>query len=63
MFGANSSAYVLVDGFERSMDEINIEDIETFIVLKDASANVMTVRKVLNGVVLITTKRGKAGKI
>ena len=28
-FGANSSAYVLVDGFERSMDEINIEDIES----------------------------------
>ena len=26
-FGASTSAYVLVDGFERSMDEINIEDI------------------------------------
>lgn len=37
-FGASTSAYVLVDGFERSMDEINIEDIESFSVLKDASA-------------------------
>ena len=62
-FGANSSAYVLVDGFERSMDEINIEDIETFTVLKDASATAIYGSKGANGVVLITTKRGKAGKI
>lgn len=38
-FGASSSAYILVDGFERaSLDELNIEDIESFTVLKDASA-------------------------
>ena len=62
-FGANSSAYVLVDGFERSMDEINIEDIESFSVLKDASATAIYGSKGANGVVLITTKHGKAGKI
>ena len=62
-FGASTSAYVLVDGFERSMDEINIEDIETFTVLKDASATAIYGSKGANGVVLITTKRGKAGKI
>lgn len=63
-FGANSSAYILVDGFERSsLDEINIEDIESFTVLKDASATAIYGSKGANGVVLITTKRGKAGKI
>ena len=45
------------------MDEINIEDIETFTVLKDASATAIYGSKGANGVVLITTKRGKAGKI
>lgn len=62
-FGASTSAYVLVDGFERSMDEINIEDIESFSVLKDASATAIYGSKGANGVVLITTKHGKAGKI
>lgn len=37
-FGANTSALVLVDGFERDLDDVNIEDIESFSVLKDASA-------------------------
>ena len=62
-FGAGSSALVLVDGFERSMNEINIEDIETFIVLKDASATAIYGSRGANGVVLITTKRGKEGKV
>lgn len=63
-FGANSSAYILVDGFERdNIDDINIEDIESFSVLKDASATAIYGSKGANGVILITTKRGKAGKI
>lgn len=62
-FGANNSALVLVDGFERSMDEINVEDIETFSVLKDASATAIYGSRGANGVVLITTKNGKAGKV
>ncbi|MFR8082402.1 MAG: TonB-dependent receptor plug domain-containing protein [Odoribacter splanchnicus] len=37
-FGANSSALVLVDGIERDFNELNAEDIESFSVLKDASA-------------------------
>ena len=45
------------------MDEINIEDIESFSVLKDASATAIYGSKGANGVVLITTKHGKAGKI
>lgn len=62
-FGANSSALVLVDGFERNLDEINIEDVESFSVLKDASATAIYGSKGANGVILVNTKRGKSGKI
>ncbi|WP_346319167.1 TonB-dependent receptor [Chitinophaga sp. YIM B06452] len=62
-FGANSAALVLVDGFERPFNEINIEDIESFSVLKDASATAIYGSRGANGVVLITTKKGKTGKI
>ena len=62
-FGASNSALVLVDGFERSLHEINVEDVESFSVLKDASATAIYGSKGANGVVLITTKHGKAGKI
>lgn len=62
-FGANNSALVLVDGFERDLDEINIEDVESFTVLKDASTTAIYGPRGANGVVLITTKHGKAGKI
>ena len=62
-FGASSSALVLVDGFERDMSQLNIEDIETFTVLKDASETAIYGSRGANGVVLITTKRGKEGKI
>ena len=61
-FGAGSSALVLVDGFERNLNDINVEDIETFTVLKDASATAIYGSRGANGVVLITTKRGKSGK-
>ena len=62
-FGASNAALVLVDGFERNLDEINIEDIETFVVLKDASTTAIYGSRGANGVILITTKHGKAGKI
>ncbi|MFV0591737.1 MAG: SusC/RagA family TonB-linked outer membrane protein [Draconibacterium sp.] len=62
-FGASTAAYVLVDGFERDLNELNIEDIESFTVLKDASATAIYGSKGANGVVLITTKRGSAGKV
>jgi TonB-linked SusC/RagA family outer membrane protein len=62
-FGGSSSAMVLVDGFERSMDELNIEDIESFSVLKDASATAIYGSRGANGVILITTKRGNEGKV
>ena len=63
-FGASTSAYILVDGFEReNIDDLNIEDIDTFTVLKDASATAIYGSKGANGVILITTKHGKDGKI
>ena len=62
-FGANTAALVLVDGFERDIDEVSVEDIESFTVLKDASATAIYGSKGANGVVLINTKRGKEGKI
>ena len=62
-FGGGTAAYVLVDGFERDLNDINIEDIESFTVLKDASVTAIYGSKGANGVILITTKRGKAGKI
>ena len=62
-FGANASALVLVDGIERSLNEIPVEDIESFSVLKDASATAVYGNRGANGVVLITTKKGEKGKI
>ncbi|MFT4093885.1 MAG: TonB-dependent receptor [Niabella sp.] len=62
-FGASQSALVLVDGFERPFNEINIEDIQSFSILKDASATALYGSKGANGVVLITTKKGKVGKV
>ncbi|WP_080903208.1 TonB-dependent receptor [Parabacteroides sp. Marseille-P3160] len=62
-FGASNSALVLVDGFERNLDEINVEDVESFQVLKDASETAIYGSRGANGVVLVTTKHGKPGKI
>ena len=63
-FGAGDKAYILVDGFEReNIDDLNIEDIQSFTVLKDASATAIYGSKGANGVVLITTKRGQEGRI
>lgn len=62
-FGANAGALVLVDGFERNLNELNAEDIESFTVLKDASATAIYGSRGANGVLLINSKRGKAGKV
>lgn len=62
-FGANTSALVLVDGFERDLNEVSVEDVESFTVLKDASATAIYGSKGANGVILINTRRGKEGKI
>jgi TonB-linked SusC/RagA family outer membrane protein len=58
----NSSPLVLVDGVERQMNEVDINEVESVSVLKDASATAVFGVKGGNGVILITTKRGKEGK-
>jgi TonB-linked SusC/RagA family outer membrane protein len=62
-FGANSSALVLIDGLEGDLNSIDPADVESFSVLKDASATAVYGVRGANGVVLITTKRGQAGKL
>ncbi|WP_290540349.1 TonB-dependent receptor [Alistipes sp.] len=59
----NSSApLVLVDGVEREMSDLSIEEIESISVLKDASATAVYGVRAANGVVLVTTRRGVAQK-
>ncbi|MFD2886797.1 SusC/RagA family TonB-linked outer membrane protein [Chitinophaga cymbidii] len=58
----NSNPLVLVDGVERPMSGVDIGSVETVTVLKDASATAVFGSRGANGVILITTKRGKAGK-
>lgn len=62
-FGANSSALVLIDGLEGNLSEIDPADIESFSVLKDASATAVYGVRGANGVVLVTTKRGTADRL
>ena len=62
-FGANSSALVLIDGLEGDLSEVDPADIESFTVLKDASATAVYGVRGANGVVLITTKRGTADRL
>lgn len=58
----DSSPLIQVDGVERSMSDIDPDDIESITVLKDASATAVFGVRGANGVVLITTKRGQEGK-
>jgi TonB-linked SusC/RagA family outer membrane protein len=57
----SSSPLVLVDGIEREMSSMEISSVESISVLKDASATAVYGVKGANGVILITTKRGKEG--
>lgn len=56
-----SDPLVLVDGIERPMSGVDINAVESISVLKDASATAVFGVKGANGVILITTKRGKEG--
>ena len=62
-FGASSSALVLIDGLEGNLNNIDPADIESFSVLKDASATAVYGVRGANGVVLVTTKRGTTDKM
>lgn len=58
-FAGDAQPLILVDGIERSFSQIAPDDIETISVLKDASATAVYGVRGANGVMLITTKRGK----
>lgn len=60
-FGDNS-ALIVVDGVVRSLEQIDPNEIESISVLKDASATAVYGSRAANGVILITTKRGREGK-
>ncbi|MDR2627008.1 MAG: TonB-dependent receptor, partial [Dysgonamonadaceae bacterium] len=62
-FGANQSALVLIDGIEGNLNDLDPADIESFSILKDASSTAVYGVRGANGVVVVTTKRGKAGKM
>ena len=61
-FTGNANPMVLVDGVERSIHDIDPEEIESFSVLKDAAASAVYGVRGANGVIMINTKRGKIGK-
>ncbi|MDR3245953.1 MAG: TonB-dependent receptor [Prevotellaceae bacterium] len=62
-FGYNSGALVLIDGLEGDLNSVDPADLESLSVLKDASATAVYGVRGANGVVIITTKRGVAGKL
>jgi TonB-linked SusC/RagA family outer membrane protein len=60
---SNNSPLIVVDGFIGSLDDIAAGDIESISVLKDAASCAIYGSRAANGVILLTTKRGKPGKM
>ncbi|WP_245447220.1 SusC/RagA family TonB-linked outer membrane protein [Mucilaginibacter celer] len=58
---SNISPLTMVDGVERGIDMLNIDDVQSITILKDASATAVYGVIGANGVVLVQTKRGKPG--
>ena len=59
----NTAPLYVIDGVVGSLDGINPADIESIDVLKDAASAAIYGARAANGVILVTTKQGKAGKI
>lgn len=65
-FGYQTSPLILIDGFEASTDNLARllpDDIESFSILKDASATVLYGARGANGIIMVTTKSGKEGPV
>ncbi|MDR0393538.1 MAG: TonB-dependent receptor [Tannerella sp.] len=65
-FGYKTDPLILIDGFEMGTDDLarlQVDDIESFSVLKDASATVLYGSRAANGIILITTKKGIEGPV
>lgn len=61
-YAGGTDPLIIVDGIPRKMSDIDTDEIETFTVLKDAAATAVYGAEGANGVVLITSKRGKSQK-
>ena len=61
--GSSGSPLILIDGSEGDLNTINPQDIETISVLKDAAASSIYGARAPFGVILITTKSGRSGKV
>ena len=59
---AGTNPLVLINGFSGSMDDVDPNDIESISFLKDAASASIYGNRAANGVILIETKKGKAGK-
>jgi TonB-linked SusC/RagA family outer membrane protein len=60
---SSSSPLVLVDGIEMDINQVDMNAVESISVLKDAASASIYGSRASNGVILITTKKGTAGKI
>ena len=60
-FSGSNNPLILIDGVARDLNNVDVSEIESFSVLKDASASAMYGVRGANGVIVITTKRGKIG--
>jgi len=61
-FGSNTPL-VVIDGFPGNLSDVNANDIKSISVLKDAASSSIYGNRAANGVILITTKKGSAGKM
>jgi TonB-linked SusC/RagA family outer membrane protein len=61
--GAGSDPLVLIDGLSASLDDVDPNNIKSISVLKDAASAAIYGTRAANGVILIETKRGQAGKM
>lgn len=61
--GTRNGALTIVDGIPRNFNQLNPNEIESITVLKDAAAIAPYGLAGANGVILVTTKRGKAGQV
>lgn len=59
----NSSPLVIIDGVESNINTVAPQDVESMTVLKDAASASIYGSRAANGVILITTKKGKSGKV
>lgn len=59
---SDKSILILVDGYERPIDRLSVEEVESVTVLKDAAATALLGHEGVNGAILVKTKRGAIGK-